>query len=44
MHLNITLKYLIINILTIKERSYLNTKKRYNINLKEILKTLFNVR
>ena len=27
MQLNITLKYLIINILTIKERSYLNAKK-----------------
>ena len=25
--LNITLKYLIINILTIKERSYLNAKE-----------------
>ena len=29
--LNITLKYLIMNKLTIKERIYLNAKKRYNI-------------
>ena len=27
MQLNITLKYLIMNILTIKERNYLNVKK-----------------
>ena len=42
MQLNITLKYLIMNILIIKKRSYLNAKKRYNINLKRTLKTLFN--
>ena len=31
MQLNITLKYLIINILIIRERIYLNARKRYNI-------------
>ena len=31
MQLNITLKYLIMNILIIKERIYLNARKRYNI-------------
>ena len=31
MPLNITLKYSIMNILTIKERIYLNARKRYNI-------------
>ena len=31
MQLNITLKYSIMNILTIKEKIYLNAKKRYNI-------------
>ena len=31
MQLNIILKYLIINELTIKKRIYLNAKERYNI-------------
>ena len=31
MQLNITLRYLIMNILTIKERIYLNARERYNI-------------
>ena len=31
MQLNIILKYLIMNILTIKEKIYLGVKKRYNI-------------
>ena len=31
MQLKITLRYLIINKLIIKERIYLNAKKRYNI-------------
>ena len=31
MQLNITLKYLIINKLTIKERIYLNARERHNI-------------
>ena len=31
MQLNITLKYLIINKLTIKERIYLSARERYNI-------------
>ena len=44
MQLNITLKCLIINVLIIKEKSYLNAKKRYNIKLKETLKTLLNIR
>ena len=34
MQLNITLKYSIINKLTIKKKIYLNAKKRYNIKLK----------
>ena len=33
MQLNITLKYLIMNILIIKKKSYLNTKKKNNIKL-----------
>ena len=37
------LKYLIINILTIK-KSYLNARERYNINLKMLLMSLFNQR
>ena len=35
MQLNITLKYSIMNILTIKEKIYLNAKKRYNIIQKD---------
>ena len=31
MQLNITLKYSIMNVLIIKERIYLNARKRYNI-------------
>ena len=31
MQLNITLRYLIMNVLIIKERIYLNAKKRHNI-------------
>ena len=44
MQLNITLKYLIMNVLTIKERNCLHAKKRHNIILKRTLKTLFNIR
>ena len=35
MQLNITLKYLIMNKLTIKKRIYLNARERYNINFKK---------
>ena len=35
MQLNITLKYIIMNKLIIKERIYLNTKKQYNIKFKK---------
>ena len=35
MQLNITLKYSIINELTIKEIFYLNAKERYNIAQKD---------
>ena len=35
MQLNITLKYLMINELIIRERIYLNAKKRYNIEFKK---------
>ena len=38
MQLNITLKYSIVNILTIKEKSYIDAKKRYNIKLIKLLK------
>ena len=31
MQLNITLKYLIMNVLIIKERIYLGARERYNI-------------
>ena len=44
MQLNIKLKYLIINILTIKKRSYLNVRKRYNINLKKTFSTFENAK
>ena len=33
MQLNITLKHLIMNKLTVKERIYLNARKRYNIKI-----------
>ena len=33
--LNITLRYLIMNKLTIKERIYLNARERYNIKSKK---------
>ena len=42
MQLNITLKCLIMNILIIKKKSYLDAKERYNINLKRTLKTSFD--
>ena len=35
MQLNITLKYSIMNVLTIKKKIYLNARKRYNIIQKD---------
>ena len=43
MQLSTTLRCLIIKILIIKKRNYLNARERYNINLKRMLKTSFNI-